>query len=189
MKIYKTLLLAFVLLFSVDAAVAQTSGKEQRKIERAEKKRLKEEARKKEHESLMSMVQDQAFVLEAYTLTGRNMNRYQVAPNTNFVSVEGDRLTVQTANGFNFGYNGLGGITINGTITDYKVLPSKNNKSISVLIQFTSPLVGQSVLNLNINSGGNSSAFVRDNWGGRVTFQGQIVELEESGVFEGQSII
>lgn len=189
MNPFKIILLIGVFLFSVEAGMAQSEKKEQRKIERAEKKRLKEEARKQNLEQLQALVEDQTYVLESNAIFGRNMNRYEVSPNTNFVKIEGDQLTVQTASNFHFGYNGLGGITINGSIQEYKIYSAKKNNSISVLIQFTSPVLGHSSLTLDIQPNGTARAMVRDNWGGRVTFQGQMVDLENSRVFKGMSII
>lgn len=191
MNPFKIFLLAIMFFFSVDAAMAQSdklSKKEQRKLERAEKKRLKNEERQRQQEQLMSLVEEQNFVLEATTIFGRYNDRYEVMPNTNFVKVDGNKVTVQTSNNFHVGYNGLGGITINGTITDYKIMPSKNN-TVSVLIYFNSPVLGHSSLNLNISADGLARAMVVDNRGGRATFQGQMFDLENSRIFEGRSII
>lgn len=188
MNPFKIFLLLGVFLFSVESSMAQISKKEQRRIERAEKKMLKEEEQRRKQELVEEVVTDQSFVIEAYTLFGRYNNRYEVSPNTNFVKIEGDRVVVQTANNFNFGYNGLGGITINGKILDYKVI-SKNDKNISVLIQFSDPVLGHSSLNLNIQGNGFARAMVVSNWGGRVTFQGQMVPLEDSRIFQGRTII
>lgn len=189
MNLFKILLLLGVFFFSVEAGMAQTDKKEQRKIEKAEKKRLKEEERAREQELLRSLVEEQTFVIEATTIFGRYHNRYEVMPNTNFVKVEGNRVTVQTANSFLIGYNGLGGITINGTIRDYQVRPSKGNNSLSVIIHFSSPVTGHTTLTLNLQAGGLSTAMIVDNWGGRATFQGQLVDLENSRIFEGRPVI
>lgn len=189
MNPFKIFLLLGVFLFTVETGMAQSDKKEQRKIERAEKKRLKKEERARKQEKLVSMVQDQTLVLEATTIFGRYMDRYEVMPNTNFVKIEGDRVTIQTANNFHVGYNGLGGITINGTIRDYLVKTSKDNSSVSVVIQFTSPVMGHSTLNLNLQPGGLSTAMVVDSRGGRATFQGQVFDLEDSRVYEGMSIM
>ena len=185
------ILLAFF-LFSVDASMAQSdilSKKEQRKLERAEKKRLKKEERKRNHEEVVSLVKDQTFVLEANTLYSRYMTPFFVTPTTNFVKIEGGQITLQTANDFSFGYNGLGGVTINGTILDYQVKVSEKNGGTSVLIQFSSPVIGHSTLNLNVQADGNARAMLVDNWGRRVTFQGQFVALEDSRVFKGRPLI
>ncbi len=186
MKIYKILLLVLVLLFTIQTGWAQSDRKEQRKIERAEKKRLKEEERIKNQELVLALMKDRAYVLEATTLMGRN-RQVRVSPSTNFVKIEGNQVVVQTANDFSVGYNGLGGITINGTIRDYQIREEKNG--VAVYIQFSDPVLGHSILNLNVHGNGNASATVLGNWGGRATFQGELVPLEEARVYKGQPII
>ena len=187
MNTYKILLLSFVFFVSFQTGWAQTDKKEQRKIERAEKKRLKEENKKKAQELVLDLVEDRTFVLEASTLAGRYGQQYIVSPSTNFVKVEGNQVIIQTSNSFGFGYNGLGGITINGNITDYQI--SKGKNGVSVFIQFTDPILGHSSLYLNVQENGISRATVSGNWGARATFQGQFVALEDARVFRGRSII
>ncbi len=191
MNLYIIILFAFALFTFVPEGMAQTGrleNKEQRKTERAERKREKEKELKRRHEVLKDLVQEQKFVLEASTIFGRYMHPYQVQPNTNFVKVDGERVTVQTSNNHSFGYNGLGGITLHGIISDYKVISKKGN-GVSVLINFTNPAIGYSTLNLDLSTGGAARALFIDNWGRRITFQGQLDGLESTRVFEGTPII
>lgn len=48
-------------------------------------------------------------------------NSYPVSPTTNFVMVEGDKLTLQLGFTGRIGANGLGGITIEGNISSYDI--------------------------------------------------------------------
>lgn len=185
MKIYRVLLIGFIFFFGVQTTWAQSGKREQRKIERAEKKRLKEEERRKSQELLMDLVKDQSFVLEASTLTGR-YNQRMVNPSTNFVKVEGNQVLVQTAFNAGMGYNGLGGVTVRGTIKDYQVTERKGG--VTVFIQFSDPVLGLSSLNLNLQSNGNATALV-SNWGNRATFQGQVVPAELARVYRGLPLI
>ena len=189
MKQYKILLLGLAILFSVQTGWAQSdkpSKKEQRKIERAERKRLKEEARLRQQEMLIDLVEDKTYVLEANTLSN-TYRQFQVSPTTNFVKVQGNRVVIQTGNSFSMGYNGLGGITLNGTINNYKYIEEKNGAT--VFIQFYDPVLGHSTLNLNVQSNGQARAMVIGNWGRRAIFQGQFVALEDARIFKGRSII
>ncbi|CAN5553068.1 DUF4251 domain-containing protein [soil metagenome] len=181
-------ILVLIFIFSAGIGMAQAGEKEDRKVKRAEKMRLKEEEANLNQEKFLSLVNDQDFVLETYALFGRYNSRIGVSPNTNFISIHGDQLTLQTGNGITHGYNGVGGITINGRITNYKVKTSKNNKNLSVMVQYTSPALGHSTLNLNIQSNGSARAFVTDNWGGRATFQGEIVSPENARIYKGLAL-
>ncbi|AHM63409.1 hypothetical protein D770_25830 [Flammeovirgaceae bacterium 311] len=187
MKIYKILLLGLALLFAAQTGWAQTSKREQRKIEKAEKQRLKEEERQRNRDMVLNLVKDQTYVLEATTLAGRYGQLFPASPTTNFIKVEGDQIIIQTANNVGIGYNGLGGITISGNIREYQVNQDKGGAS--VFIRFYDPLLGLSTLNLSVQESGYARATVLGNWGGRVTFQGQFVALEESRVFKGRTII
>lgn len=186
MKVYRILFLALTLLLSIQTTWAQSDIQDQRKIEKAERKRLKEEERQKSREMAMALVKEKAYVLEATTLAGR-YRQYQVSPSTNFVKVEGDQIIIQTGDDFRMGYNGLGGITIHGTIGDYEISEGKNGATVN--IRFSDPVLGHSTLNMSIQGNGQARATVLGNWGGRATFHGQLVPLEDARVYKGQSII
>lgn len=158
-------------------------------MERMERKRLKQEENDKRLKALLSLVKNKAFVMEASTLRGKYSYSHQVSPNTNFIKIENDEVTVQTAGGFNPGYNGLGGITLNGKITDYEILSDEGETNISVLVYFTTPVLGASTLNLNIQPEGFANANITTNWGGRASFHGRVFGLEDNQVYEGMSIM
>lgn len=188
MNRFKILLIIMVFFFSVDASMAQTDRKEQRKTERAEKKRLKEEARQERMSLIKEITEERSFVLEAHSISGRRGMTYQVSPVTNFVMVEGNQVVIQTGNNFGFGYNGVGGITVQGDIKDYEIISRKKN-SVSVLLHFSEPVFGHSSLNIDISENGFATARMIGNWGSRINFSGQFVPLENSRVFEGRPVI
>lgn len=174
--------------FTPGATIAQTDKKEQRKTERAEKKRRKEEVRQERMSLIKELTEDRSFVLEAHSVSGRRGVSFQVSPVTNFVMIEGNQVVLQTGNNFGFGYNGVGGITLEGTIKDYEVI-SKRKNSISVLLHFSEPVFGHSSLNIDIHENGVASARMIGSQGSRINFQGQFVPLESSRVFEGRPVI
>lgn len=183
------MLLAVALSFSATSLTAQSDKREEKRLERAEKKKIREQQYATNKEGFLSLVNERSFVIEANALYGRYMNRYEVIPSTNFVKVEGDIVTLQTAHGFSQGYNGLGGVTINGKITRYEIKESEKNHSLQIAMAFTSPALGHCTLNMNIAADGTASARIRDNWGGRAVFSGEIISLDTSSVFEGMSIM
>ncbi len=175
-------------LFSIAEGFSQSDRKEKKKLDRIERKTIERAEDQKRLESLESLIKDQTFVIEAYALRGKYSPQYQVSPNTNFIMVEGDKLVLQTAGGFYPGYNGLGGITINGNIIDYDISNSGEN-NISLMINFVSTVLGHSTLNISMNADGYATAFVTDSRGGRATFRGEVDALENSSVYEGMSIL
>lgn len=191
MKKLIILILMAVFTFQINTAVAQDnlSKKELRKIEKAEKKQRKKEERKKHKAANLQVIKDQSFVIEANTIQGRNLYTYQVSPNTNFIKVEGEDFVLQTASNFGIGYNGLGGITIVGKIADFQVIEGKEDKAIQIAAQVNSPVLGHSTVFMTISGSGNGIVRLSDNWGNRITFNGEMYPLENSSVYQGQSVV
>jgi hypothetical protein len=190
MKKLIILILMAVFTVQINTAVAQElSKKELRKIEKAEKKQRKKEQRKENKAANLQIIKDQSFVIEANTIQGRNLYTHQVSSNTNFIKVEGQNFVLQTASNFGFGYNGLGGITIVGKIADFEVTEGKEDKAIRISAQVNSPVLGHSTVFMTISGSGNGTARLTDNWGNRITFNGEIYPLENSSIYQGQSIM
>jgi len=181
-KNLKPTILAVIILFTTGALKAQ--NKEQ---EKTDKKKVREEKLAENLKAINSAVDDSVFVLEANMIRGRYTSNNFVSPNTNFIKVEGDEIVVQTADAFNAGYNGLGGITVRGNIREYEV--RKDDGGVNVFIQMSSTVLGYSTVNISVNASGHASATVRTGFGGYANFDGDFRLLEDSGAFEGTSIL
>ena len=187
----KIIILMLVLLIgtgtimTLNAQETQLSKKELRAQRRA-----KEAAEAKlRYETAMNAIKEGKFVLEADKITFKRGQFVYVTSFTNFIMVNGDRATVQLAfNTMRSGPNGIGGITVDGTISDPKIKTTKRgNLSYSFSIQG----VGISAqINLTLNEGDNTAeADVNPNFNSnRTTMSGVIVPLEESNVFKGRSL-
>ena len=180
-------LTAFLMAASLNITNAQSAedGRTSMKQERLERKQQKALEQQEMKAALLDLVQDQSFVLQADALYDRYRNRYNATAN-NFIMFDGDRMVLQTAFPAYIGYNGLGGITIDGRVTDYDMNENKN--SITVTAQVTNSVAGHGTLTMNIGSSGYADATFSDNWGNRISFSGYIESLENSRFFEGMSI-
>ena len=182
-------LLALGMATSIDTAFAQ-SGPErraQRRLERQEKKEQLAQERAERTQQVHALVENQSFVLEADALYDRYMNRYNAVAN-NFVLIDGDQLVLQTSSPWGIGYNGLGGITLNGRITTYELTHDKDGNPASMRAQVSTNWLGAGTLYMNV-TGDTARATFSDNWGRRITFAGRINSLEDSRVFEGMNVI
>ena len=181
-------MIALLMAVSINISNAQSSqdSKAQRKQERLERKQQKALQKQEMQEKLMELVKNQSFVLEADALYDRYRNRYNATAN-NFIMLDGDRVVLQTAFPSGIGYNGLGGITVNGRLVDYEV-KTRNDQSISITAQVNSTILGHGMLTIHIGSTGYADATFSDNWGNRISFSGRIQSLEDSYLFEGMSI-
>ena len=111
-----------------------------------------------------------------------------VTSNTNFVLMNGNRATVQTA--FNTPYpgpNGIGGVTVDGNSSDMKMnIDKKGNVNCSFSVQG----IGISAqVFINMSSGNNSaSVSISPNFNNNnLTLNGNIVPLDQSNIFKGRA--
>lgn len=189
MKNIHLIITSIIIIFFVNTANAQSreERREARKQERMEKKRLQAEALERGKEIALDLAQNRTLVLEADALYDRYMNRYNMVANS-FIMFDGDRVVIQTASPGYIGYNGLGGITLNGRLTDYEVSEGNGDKPVRISAQVSTTALGHGTLNMTISGDGNARATFRDNWGNRVTFSGQVNSLDDSVIYEGMSI-
>ncbi|MTI22029.1 DUF4251 domain-containing protein [Fulvivirga sp. RKSG066] len=185
-KVKHLLLTTAVVLATISSSVAQDE-KQSKEEKRAAKKQAKKEQFAENMKVIESAVADSAFVIEADAIRGRYSANNFVMPTTNFVKIEGDEVVVQTANNFSAGYNGLGGITIRGSVREYSI--NERDESVNVFIQMSSATLGFSTLNIFINASGHASADLRTNQGGYVNFSGDLRLLEATSTFEGMPVL
>lgn len=123
-----------VLLLGISPLMAQDDQTTDKARRKAEKERLKAE-RKAETEARNSLLFERAeqalrdgqFVLEAERIEFKRGNYVYVTSYTNFVSLENGRAIVQLA--FNIpspGFNGMGGITVDGQASSITMKTDKN---------------------------------------------------------------
>ncbi|MEP2770961.1 MAG: DUF4251 domain-containing protein [Fulvivirga sp.] len=172
----------FVLL-TMSPVVAQEAKPETEKS----KKEQKKEVLATNLETIKKAAQDSMFIIEANTLRGKNTFSQFVSPNTNFIKLNGNEVIIQTANPFMIGYNGLGGVTVTGKVSQYKL--SEDDNGVRILLQMTSAILGHSTLNISVSASGNSNAIVRTGYGGYLQLNGDMKLLQESAYYEGMSIL
>jgi hypothetical protein len=182
----KVVLLFMALVACVTFSQAQT--KEEKARTRAERKLEQERIDALLFEEARQSIENRNFILEADRVIFKRGRSAFVMSNTNFVSVNGEHATVQVA--FNVpggGLNGLGGVTVDGRISGYKVTyGKKGNLEVSMNVLG----VGISAqVNIFLPKGTNeASVDIYPNFNSnRLTLEGNIVPLEQSRVFKGTS--
>jgi len=181
------IVLSLLLFVVVNTGFGQEETEDQTKSKKEQRKQDKDEMYAANLKAIQSLVADSSFVVEAYSLRGRNTVNYFVSPSTNFIKVDRDKVIIQTANSVGLGYNGLGGITIEGNIREYDIF--NNDHGANVQIQFSSAVIGFSTLNISVNASGNANAYLRTAFGGYISFSGDFVGLSETSTYQGQSIL
>ena len=134
-------------------------------------------------------VKNRDFVLEADQVTFKNGSTVFVNSSTTFISLKGDRAVVQISpSNFAAGPNGVGGVTVDGTISwpDYRV-----DKRGNITYSFSVMGIGiNAQVEIYMSPGtNNASATIYPNFNANtVWLQGTIVPYENSGVIEGNSL-
>ena len=185
MKTLLSIILASVLLLGAYGQEGQLSQKEIKKLQKEQKKAEQEALREKNAEITNFMISHQRFVLEADYLSDKTGSRVPVQALINFILVDSVTGTLQLGSASTAGYNGVGGTTIDGNISNYKYNPvGKKKDSYSVSLNFNSP-AGLYDITLMVTSDGYTDATIRGNWGGALNYHGKLVPLSESRIYKG----
>jgi len=183
-----------LLIFSSQQIFSQESKAENKsltkKLEKEKKKQEKEAAALAERQKYAEMLQDKYFVFMANTLAGDAGATYSVTPKFNFLGVYGETAVFQFAFDGIVGWNGIGGITLTGEVEDYQFDPGKNSKKPMRVTgkMKSSTHWGRPYFTLTVFGGGYASITMTVK-GGTINMDGQIVEPEDSGVYQGSEIL
>lgn len=134
-------------------------------------------------------LRNQDFVLEADNITFKNGSTVFVNSATNFISVKGDRAVVQISpSQFSSGPNGVGGVTVDGTISDQQVTRGKDGR-ITFSMNVNGIGINTEVHIFMFPNSNQATATVYPNFNSNTLWlSGTIVPYENSDVFEGMSL-
>ena len=186
----KVLFLATVLLVGV-CGMAQAQSSKKEKKEAREEKREQRKALEAIQDTIafdqaVQALKDQSFVVEANNVVFRNGIMRFVSSNTNFISANNGNGTVQTAfNNFYYTPNGLGGVTVQGSVSNISMNKDKDG---NIFYNFSiNGIAISATVNMVLTGGTNQvSATVNPNFSGNtLTFNGYLVPYSQSSVFEG----
>jgi hypothetical protein len=197
MHFFKSVLLLCIIISSVSQVSAQDdpygkpllSKKEQRKL--AREKKLAEKRAEEEQMLLITkeLIKSRRFVLEADYVAGRTGNRQPANSLLNFIIVDSLESTFQLGNNFGIMYNGVGGITVDGTISKYEVSERITKRGTTIYItMILSTAIGNYDIYWWINPSGNAEATLRGTFPGSITYSGKLKSLKNSRVYKGSSI-
>ncbi len=140
-------------------------------------------------EEAKQAIESKTFVLEADQVVFKEGTNAFVSSNTNFVGVDNDNAVVQVA--FNIpvsGPNGLGGITVDGKVSDFK---TKADKKGNVIVSMNVMGTGISAqIDIMLTEGSNSARVdISPNFNSnRFTLIGKLIPMNKSNVLKGRSL-
>ncbi len=168
--------------------ISTTIAQEKEKLSRKEKKELKKQQQLEQKKAILELLLGKAWVIEAHTVFDRYNQSYQLNPTINFVGIKGEEGAIQLGFDGLIGWNGVGGVTIDGKITKYEINEGKQNSSPTVNLRFQGRGIGSAIINITVNSSGQATARVSGDFGDRITFSGILKSIENSSVYKGQSL-
>lgn len=164
-------------------AVAQTTTEVQ-PMTKKEKRKAQLEA---DFKATQHLLENKQFVLEADFLQDRYGNRAFVSSTINFVAVDSMEAVIQIGSNYRIGPNGVGGVTAKGRITKWELEADYKRKTFALEMNVMTS-IGIYDLRFTIGPSGNAKALLTGLRAGNLTFDGTVVSMEESRVFEGHSI-
>ena len=180
-----TILLA-ALIISASGMAQELSKKEQRQLN----KQLKKEQKAKEAATkaviTKILVEGQRFVLEADRLRDKRGNTVNVPATLNFIAVDSLSGVLQIGSNSYVGRNGVGGITEEGTVSDYSYKLNEKSGIYTVTYYLRSPS-GNYDVNMVVYRDGRADATVSSNWPGKLNYSGYLVAPGASRVFQGST--
>lgn len=188
-KIVSFVVLALWVALGYIHAQDQQNQKRLLREQRREERRAQEERQDSlQFSQAFQAINNKAFTLEANQVVFKYGQTAFVSSNTNFVSVNDDQAVVQIA--FNIpaaGPNGLGGITVQGSVSGYQVTTDKSG-NVYVAMNVIGAAISAAV-NITLYSGSNqASVTVNPNFNSnQLTLNGQLVPSSQSTVFQGST--
>lgn len=162
----------------------------EKELSRQERKALQARIDSLQWAEAMEAVKDTAFTLEADQVIFKYGHRAYVSSNTNFVSVNKNRATVQVA--FNVpvaGPNGMGGITLDGNVSAYKLETDKKGKFSTLSFNVTGTAISSRLVLTIFRGSDKAQIDIIPNFNShRISLSGRLLPRSKSFVIKGTSI-
>ncbi|MGE5419584.1 MAG: DUF4251 domain-containing protein [Chloroflexota bacterium] len=160
----------------------------EKKITKKEQKEARKAELYQNFKAIDTLLQNKTFVLEAEFLQGRYGSQVPVSSNINFIRVHSPSVVLQTGtnNYVGTGYNGLGGITAEGSLNNYKVTSDKKHMNHTVWFSTTTQVGTYDVL-LRISANASATATITGLSRGSITYRGNLVAPYNSRVYKGRN--
>jgi hypothetical protein len=184
LNIKKTGLLILLGIFSI----CVITNAQEIKPEKMSKKEAKKAKSIADFYSLDSLLNFKSYVLEANYLENKYGSMVVVTSTLNFIRVTGYNGVLQTGSDFRMGYNSVGGVTAEGTVSNYKIDRDLKNLRFTVTFNLFTNLGNFDVM-MNVSCDSNATATITGTTSGRLTWKGYLVPLNKSRVFKGMNTI
>lgn len=181
-----------ILLIAVIAVIGSAlfeAAAQKTKVDKEQQKRERAIADSIDHVIALRSLKDSTFVLKVNRATFKRGRSTMVSETTNFISLKKKRAVIQLAFDIPvWGPNGLGGITVEGTISNVSI---RTDKKGNTYYRFNvSGIAVSAMVDITLYNGGNSAnAVVSPNFNSnRIMLDGNIVPFSGANIFKGNSL-
>ena len=180
----KGIKLLIILMLAGVTVFAQ--GKTDKKAEKKARKEAKMAEDRANAARLMALFESRRFVLEAERLYDKQNNMYVLSKNINFVAFEGDTSSIQLSFTGLVGWNGVGGLTVEGRVTKMEIKAKEGQATFTVNAAVQNRAGGLVTMLFRVQPSGRAMVTMNGNFGDILKFEGMIVPLDESMVYKGR---
>jgi hypothetical protein len=140
-----------------------------------------------EYNELAQLIYGKHFVLEADSRSNQYGNSIPVSSMLNFIKVDSAMAVIQTGSNNRIGYNGVGGITAEGKINNWKVVNDAKRKTFLISMTVSTSLGFYDII-IDVSASGNASSTISGTTAGKLNYQGHLVSLPETRTYKGSTI-
>lgn len=175
-----TLFLIFIL-----SSISLNSNSQNIKLSRQEQKEVRKAQMAANFYILDSLLNSKSFVLEADFLQNEYGERVNVVSTLNFIKVDKSKGILQTGSTSAMGYNGVGGVTAEGSVGAWKV--DKDAKKLIHSLRFSLlSNIGNYDIFMTVSSDNHAIATITGLGPGKLTWEGHLETIGNSRIFKGQ---
>jgi hypothetical protein len=187
MKTMKMKIVSFLWIFGL-LLISLNSNSQDYKLSRQEKKEVRKAQMAANFYILDSLLNSKCFVLEADYLQNEYGERVPVVSTLNFVKVDKSKGILQTGSNSSMGYNGVGGVTAEGSVGAWKI--DKDAKKFIYRLRFNLLTnLGNFDIFMTVTSDNHAIATITGSGPGKLTWEGHLTTINNSRVFKGQNTI
>ncbi len=174
------------LFLTIGFCMITYNSSSQDKLSKQEQKETRKAELNANYLVLDTLLERKSFVLEADFLNNQYGNRIHVTPMINFLRVDSSNVVLQIGSNYNLGYNGVGGITAEGSIGRWRLV--KDPKNLNYFLQFNALTnIGSYDISMTVNADNFAQATISGLRGGLLIYEGHLETIDNSTVFKGQN--
>lgn len=177
---------AFLLLGLL--AVTSEANSQEAKLTRQELKEVRKAQLAANYQILDSLLNKRMFVLEAEYLANKYGDKIVVTPNLNFIKLDKQTGILQTGTPYGAGFNGVGGVTAEGTLGKWQVIKDPKRMNYTVRFNLLTNIGNYDVLMI-VSADANARATISGLGPGKLTWEGRLETIANSRVFKGRNTL